>query len=249
VELPDVVGEINSFPKLNHADKIRFFAWFLHYHRGLETFAGTDITKCFRDLHMEAPSSIHPFLAAMEKRKPKEIIKRKGGYCVEQKIRDELTRIYGKRAATVAVDKLLSNLLQLIPNLAERAYLDEALVCFRHKAFRASIVMTWNLAYDHLCEFVFAKHLAEFNTQLPKSFKNAGIASVSQRDHFSVLKDYEVLQVCKSANVISNSLHKVLKEKLERRNVAAHPSGVTTSQLTAEEFIKDMIENVVLKLV
>jgi len=184
----------------------------------------------------------------MEQRKPKAILKRRGGYCLERKIREDLTEKFGKRRATVAVDKLLIELPQRVPNLAERAYLDEALVCFRNGAFRAAIVMTWNLAYDHLCEFVLGKHLAAFNTQLPKTYPKAGISSISKRDDVSELKENQVLQVCRSANIVSGSLHKVLKEKLDRRNVAAHPSGVATSQLTAEEFIQDLIENVVLKL-
>jgi hypothetical protein len=41
-----------------------------------------------------------------------------------------------------------------IPDLAERSFLDEGLRCLRCKAFRASIVMTWNLAYDHLCRYI-----------------------------------------------------------------------------------------------
>jgi hypothetical protein len=45
-------------------------------------------------------------------------------------------------------------------------------------------------------------------------------------DDFQELKQSQVLQVCKSANIISGSIHKILKEKLERRNIAAHPSGV-----------------------
>ncbi len=249
MELRELVGQIDSFPRWTHADKIRFFAWFLHYHRGLETFAPGDLTKCFRDLHLQEPASVQPFLTAMAKRKPKEILKRNGGYSLERRIRDEFNQKYGKRAATVAVDKLLSDLPQLIPNLAERAYLDEALMCFRYAAFRAAIVMAWNPAYDHLCESVMAKHLADFNNQLPRSFPRADISAVSKRDDFAELKEHQVLQVCRSANIISGSLHKVLKEKLDRRNVAAHPSGVATSRLTAEEFIKDLIDNVVLKLV
>jgi hypothetical protein len=57
------------------------------------------------------------------------------------------------------------------------------------------------------------------------------------------------LQVCKSALLISGSVHKIMKEKLDRRNIAAHPSGVGTFAPTAEEYIKDLVENVVLKLV
>ena len=110
--------------------------------------------------------------------------------------------------------------------------------------------MCWNLAFDHLCEFVLKdpSRVIDFNTQLPKSFPKAGIQAVSDRDHFTELKESEVLQVCKSAGIISGSIHKILKEKLDRRNIAAHPSGAVTSQPTAEEFIKDLVENVVLKL-
>lgn len=249
MELQVLVSQIDSFPKWSHADKIRLFSWFLHLHRGLETFAPGDLTKCFDELNVQGPTSVQPYLAAMGKRKPKEILKRKSGYCLERAVREQLTQKYGKREATVAVDKLLSDLPQRIPNVTERGYLDEALVCFRFEAFRAAIVMTWNLAYDRLCEFVLAKHLAAFNIQLPRSFPRADISVVSKRDDFAELKEHQVLQVCKSATIISGSLHKVLKEKLDRRNMAAHPSGVVTSLPTAEEFIKDLIENVVLKLV
>jgi hypothetical protein len=154
----------------------------------------------------------------------------------------------GQRSATVRVHKLLSELPEKISNASEKAYLEEALICFKHKAFRAAIVMTWNLAFDHLCHLVLQSHLPAFNTQLPKSFPKADIAAVNNRDHFTELKESQVLQVCKSANIISGSVHKILKEKLDRRNLAAHASGVSIFESTAEEYIKDLVENVVLKL-
>jgi hypothetical protein len=150
----------------------------------------------------------------------------------------------------VHVDKLLSDLPAKIRIPAEKGYLEEALICFRQKAFRAAVVMSWNLAFDHLCEFVLKdqSRIASFNIQLPKSFPKADMKFVSNRDHFTELQESQVLQVCKSANIISDSVHKILKEKLTRRNIAAHPSETVTSQPTAEEFINDLVENVVLKL-
>ena len=152
--------------------------------------------------------------------------------------------------ATVYVDKLLTELPTKIQTTAERGYLEEALICFRNKAFRAAVVMCWNLAFDHLCEFVLKEpaRLADFNTQLPKSFTKADLKAVRTRDHFTELKEFQVLQVCDLANIISKSLHNILTEKLTRRNTAAHPSGTVTFQATAEEFIGDLVENVVLKL-
>jgi hypothetical protein len=86
----------------------------------------------------------------MLSRKPKEVLRDPRGYLLETRIREPLEARFGQRAATTQVDKLLAELPTRIPNLVERDFLKEALICFRHKAFRAAIVMTWNLAYDHL---------------------------------------------------------------------------------------------------
>ncbi len=63
------------------------------------------------------------------------------------------------------------------------------------------------------------------------------------------LKESEVLQVCRSANIITNDLFKIFKEKLDKRNTAAHPSSVEIAPHTAEEYVIDLVTNAVLKLV
>jgi len=63
------------------------------------------------------------------------------------------------------------------------------------------------------------------------------------------LKESEVLQVCRSATLISNDLSKIFRAKLDKRNTAAHPSTVEIAPHTTEEYIIDLITNGVLKLV
>ena len=247
-ELEDILTGVPGFSNWTHADRIKFFAWFIHSKRGRERFMPADITACYNELTMQQPSSVSPFLAQMEKRKPKEVLRDKKGYYLEKRVKDALETKYGQRAATVQTDKALTELPAKIPSIAERDFLNEALICFRHKAFRAAIVMTWNLAYDHLCEYVLAKHLVDFNTQLPKSYPKADISAVAKKEDFSELKESQVLQVCRSANITSKDVHKVLKEKLDRRNSYAHPSTLTCAPQTAEEYIIDLINNVVLLL-
>jgi hypothetical protein len=108
--------------------------------------------------------------------------------------------------------------------------------------------MTWNLAFDHLCQHVMRQHLQAFNDQLPKSFPKADVQKIEKREDFTELKESQVLQVCKSAGIISATTHKLLKEKLDRRNMAAHPSGMPIIQPTAEEFIRDLVENFILRI-
>jgi hypothetical protein len=134
------------------ADQYLDWAWFLTACEGKETFTGADVCAGYEALGVKIP----PFL----KTKGGEL--RSSGlllgagtnvYKLEKRTRDALDKKFGSlktRESTVAVIEVLTNLPQLVPNLVERAYLDEALICFRHAAFRAAIVMAWNLAYDHL---------------------------------------------------------------------------------------------------
>ena len=249
MEVEHLAQLVSDFNELNHAERIKLFGWFLHRQKNQDSFSADEIGTCYDRCHLARPSAIRPFLVAMIKRKPPEALLRGDRFCLEARIRQRCDEQYGQRPATIYVNQLLTSVPARIPNLAERVYMEEALICFRHKAFRASIVMCWNLAFDHLCQFVLAKHLPAFNAQLPKSFPKASIAAVTKREDFHCLKEFEVLQISASARIISGSLHKIMKEKLDRRNIAAHPSGAVISEPTAEEFVRDLIENAVLQLV
>ena len=113
--------------------------------------------------------------------------------------------------------------------------------------------MTWNLSYHHLCNYVLNNHLGEFNTYWPTQFQKnhakAKIQMIGKYDDFSELKESEVIQICRAANIITQDVNKILKEKLDKRNSAAHPSSIEIKPHTAEEYIIDLITNVVLKLV
>ena len=248
MNLTDAVAQMSDFASWKHVDKIRFFCWHLHAHRGLATIQPAHVRACFDELHLDPPASVNPFFKSLVDRRPRELLKNASGYRLEQRVREEFDSKYGRREATVHVDDLLTSLLPRVGNADQRAYLEETLTCFRRSAFRASVVMAWNLAYDHLCNAVLIKHQAAFNAQLPKSFPKADIQTVAQRDEFTALKESQVLQVCKSAGIITNPLFKNLSSRLDKRNAAAHPSGVAINRLTAEEFISDLIENVVLKV-
>ena len=247
--MSDFVSSIKGFECLNHTEKIKFFCWYVLNHKGCSTFTARIISECFSEIQASPPSSVASFLSSLSSRKPPILLKKTdGSYVLERRTKETLDKKYGKRESTVVVERILTELPGKVHEAVERAYLEEALVCFRHGAFRASIVMVWNLAFDHLCQIVLAKKLAEFNAQLPRTCPKAKIQVITSRDDLTDFKESEVLQVCRSAGIVTGNLDKVLKEKLNRRNIAAHPSGVQTTQLTAEEFIRDLVENVVLKI-
>lgn len=248
ITLTDFVSGVHGFANTTHADRILAFAWYLQRLASKNPFTASDIAHCFKESSTAPPSAVSPFLLSMAKRRRPLVLKRGVGYTLEQQALRRLDDRFGQRQTAINVHQLLAELPSRITLSDEREYLEEALVCYRSGAFRAAIVMSWNLAYAHLCNIVLARHLSPFNSQLPKSFPKADISSVGKAADFQELKESQVLHVCKSAGIISSSLHKVMKEKLDRRNISAHPSGIQVTQLTAEEFIRDLVDNVVLML-
>lgn len=236
----------------SHADRIRFFAWFIYRNQGREVFTSSDIARCFHELSLQKPSNISAFLAQMSEGKAKQLLRGRDGYRLEMVQLERLDSKFGARSITIEITKLLEELPNRVPNVAEREFLKEALICYRHGAFRAAIVMSWNLAFDHLLHFVLKHHLSAFNSQWPKNFpkqnQKARVQQIATRDDFSELKESEVLTICKSAAIITPDLSRILDEKLGKRNSAAHPSTVTIGQIQAEGVIDDLVNNVVLKL-
>lgn len=247
MELVDFVQHaVPGLSDWKHADKIRFFAWYIHVHQGQAQFTPADIRRCYDTLHLDKPASIDTFIRAMVERSPRETLKNGSGYRLEARVRSVFDNKYGQRASTLLVDNLLSDLPTRVPNLTERKYLDETLRCFRAGAFRGTIIMAWNLAYSHLCTHVFTKRLSDFNAALPRVHPR--LTPVAQQEDFAEMKESQVIQACRTANITSKNMGQILQEKLARRNMAAHPSEVEIDRLTAEETIKSLVENVVLKL-
>jgi hypothetical protein len=251
-QLEQLTRPIKGFTGWSHAEKIKFFGWYLHSHRKQDRFSPADIRSCYDALDDEKPSNVNPYIQTLEGKKPKEILRDSRGLYLPKAVRDDFEQRYGTRDITIQVTKLLEDLPGKVPDLAERTFLDEALVCFRHAAFRAAVVMTWNLAYHHLCDYVLRKKLPEFNARWPLVYQGhhkKGTKQIASMDDFTEeLKESEVIEICNSAGIITKDMHRILTEKLGKRNSAAHPSSIKIEQLQAEAFIDDLVKNVVLKL-
>lgn len=234
----------------SHSEKIKIFGWWLHVHDGRPYFSGADILKCYDALDFARPSAIGPYLAPLVDKK--EVLKSSAGYRLAHQVRDALDAALGKAASTVAVNQQITALATQLPTLAERAYFQEMLLCHDQGARRAAIVMTWNVAYSHLCDHVLNKRLADFNARWPLTFqgmhKNKTLAIATMDDINDLLKESEFLRVCRDANIITTNIYNVMDGALKKRNAAAHPSTVVIDQLQTDAYISDLIQNVVLKI-
>jgi hypothetical protein len=248
--LADLVALASDFDTLAPRDKICLLAWHLHVHRGVEIFGNAQIRACFREIDAIEPA-ISGYLPQMADKRTPDLVRSRGGYRLERAVRAALDKKYGQSPATVAVTKLLADLPAKVPDIAERAFLQEALDCYKVCAYRAATIMTWNLAFDHLVRWVLAdgKRLAAFNTALSKRFPKKAALSIARITDFEELKESEIIDVCGTAALFSHNVVEILREKLKRRNIAAHPSSVVVTQPQADDAITDLVNNVVLALV
>jgi hypothetical protein len=250
MKLEDLIGVAGP---LGHADRILLFGWWLHVHVGKATFMPADVNKCYHVLHLALPSgSLGPYVAQLQK--TGQLLKNAVGYRLESTARAAAEKKYGQRPVTVAITAILDSLPAKLPDLAERTYLDEALICYRNNAFRAAIVMTWNLAYAHLCDHIVNTRLTDFNARWQQDYKGDhknGIRRITIVQDFAdeELKEHKVLKLCLDAGIVTRNVFNVLDPGLKRRNAAAHPSGVHIDQIQTDAYISDLIVNAALKIV
>ena len=249
MELSELTQDIRGLAKWSHAKKIVLFGWHLHRNKGRDRFKQPDIRACYDALHLDKPSDVSPYLHRLATKKNKELLRDSRGYYLSSAARKGLDSRFEQKAASVKIRKILSDLAGKLSDEAESKFLSEAIVCFQSGAFRAAIVMTWNLAFFHFATWIFDNHLAAFNAAVSKRYpKNKD--QVGKLDDFSDLfKEYQVIEIARTAGFITGNTKKILHEKLVKRNMAAHPSSVEITQVQAEEVIVDLVSNVMLKMV
>lgn len=246
--IDDFAQLVSGLSGMSHVERIKHFGWFVLTQEKKARFTAADVIRCYDQLHMVKPGNVHSQLQQLMDKRPPDVLKDTGGYRLEARARDQLDGKYAARPATMAVEGMLQALPGKVSDEAERLFLSEALTCFRNRAFRAAIVMTWNLAYDHLLNWVLGNHLAAFNAAIPVRYSKRVGVTMAKKDDFEEFKEHEVIEVCGTAAIINSNTKKILNEKLNRRNMAAHPSLVEITQYQAEDAITDLVNNIILRL-
>lgn len=243
----DFAGAQAGFYRKSAVDQLLAFAWFAEVQQGRASFDALYMRQCFKDAGIEPPD-MSVYLSRLAAKKPPQLIKEKGGYRLAGAVRRSLDSRFGGDPTTAAVAKALTDLPAKLPDLAEREFLAEALNCYRVRAFRATIVMVWNLAYDHLVRWVFAdpNRLQSLNAGIASKYPKKILVVVKLED-LDALKESEFIEAARVGKILDKNSFQILEEKLRRRNMAAHPSRVVISQHSADDMITDLVTNIVLR--
>jgi hypothetical protein len=246
-DLRSFVAGVPGFAEMGHADKVRLFAWLQHHLFKKDRFSTADINWCYDKLSFE-PSNTSQYLKNLEK--SGELLKDTNGYRSEGKFRADYDTKYGVHQVTLQVRDLVKNLVNDLPELAEKDIYQEAMTCLKYDAGRAAMIMVWNIAFYHLCQLILKHRLKDFNDRMPTRFpgkwKAANGPFIKKYEDFGdEMNESQVIEVVNSAGIIDGNMYKVYSAALGKRNSVAHPSTQHVTQVAAEGYIDELINNTV----
>ncbi|YBV97007.1 hypothetical protein M1D80_08920 [Phyllobacteriaceae bacterium JZ32] len=230
----------------NDRDLTSFFVYFLTVEQGKEAATAKSLTECFTACDLNVPARLSAYLSEGLKGAIKRYIKTPSGYRLHRTFSDTLLERFGSSRVVLQISAELRSLERNFEEGPKKRFLAEAVDCFEANANRAAIIMTWILAVDHLFDHVLSSKLNEFNAALAAN-PDKRIKKAFTKDDLSELKESKFIELCRSANIISNDIRKILEDALGTRNTAAHPSSVEMTRSKSISVIEDLVINVIKK--
>lgn len=250
-KLETFISQFPNFYDLKLSDQIDYYVYYLTVEENAGGTQATQIRECFLLCDLTPYTNISQYLINNLKGKnklPPKFLRIKDKYQLHRSLKQQIESNFSDKPHSISISKSLRDLLSHVNNAIENDFLKEAINCFEIGAYRATIIMTWNLTIDHLYEYILNHKLADFNNVLSKNTdKRIKITSVNIKDDFNEIPENKFIEFTKSANIISNDIRKILDTKLGIRNTSAHPSNIKILESKAIEFVEDLITNVIMK--
>ncbi|MGN6567135.1 MAG: hypothetical protein ACTHJ0_04245 [Flavipsychrobacter sp.] len=237
---------IEDFSSLTQLEQVKLMGYFYCNANSVDIFLPSNLKECFVNANLRVPSNIPQYISRLSIGAPPFFIKKSKGYSLHRNFKKELDDIYKGSKHQQHISTQLRELLLNINSPQQKIFLEEAISCFEIKCYRSAIVMTWLLSMDIMYEFVLLKHIEDFNNAIQIHGKYKKI-TIKKKEDFSDIKEADFLELLRVSKIISTDYRKVLEEKLNIRNTAAHPNTIIVKELKAIAFIEDLVENVILK--
>jgi hypothetical protein len=241
-------NSIDDPANLKEADLIDLFVYYLTVEAGKDAANATSVADCFKACDLTPPNTTAVYLTRGLKSVPQKFVKVDGGYKLYRHHREMISKRLGAERVVAQTSIELRKLEAKLAEGSKKGFLKETIDCFEAGANRATIIMCWILAMDHLFELAFAKHLSSFNAELAKvTDRRVKVSVITSHDDFSEIPEGKFIELLRGSGAISNDVRKILDQKLGTRNSCAHPSGITINGSKVIDFVEDLVDNVILK--
>jgi hypothetical protein len=151
---------IRDVAGLRQSELIAYFVYYLTVEAGASCATPAEINRCFLECDLQPPANTSARLSQYASGSSRRFLKVSGGYRLHRAYREEIARRLGNLPVAFQTSETLRRLETKFTEEHEKAFLAELINCFEVGANRASIVLCWILAIDHLYDYVTAHHLS-----------------------------------------------------------------------------------------
>lgn len=243
-KLSEFINKIEYFNSAKHPQKIIIFGYYVTKIANKPYFDQKLIRQCYELLDDSLPVNVTDSLNKLKDNG--KLVVANGGYRIAKSEADELDKFLLQSKPTASASHELEKLRKKLVNI-NNEFVNEALECFRVKAWHAIVVLVWIITIDHLQDYIIKKNLIEFNRVLQQNgyYKNI---TISKKEDFEDIKDSDLIVVLRTLGWITGGQMKILEGKLNFRNSYAHPSTLILTESMTVSFVEDLMLNVVLKI-
>jgi len=228
------------------ASLVGYFVYYLTVEQGAADVTPAQVGQCFTDCDLTIPGRLRTYLSEGVSSKPQRYVRTKNGYRLQRHFAHQMSGKLGANRIVAQTSADLRDLEGLFADGDTKVFLREVIDCFEAGANRAAVIMAWVLTFDHFLNYVFANKLAEFNAALAMN-PDKKVKAVTVIEDFEDLREARIIELCRSAGIITNGVRKILDDALGTRNSAAHPSNVKIARSKAISVIEDLVTNVIKK--
>ena len=123
------------------------------------------------------------------------------------------------------------------------AFIEEAIVCFEARQYRAAVVFSWVGAVSVLKQHVFTNKLAEFNKEASRRDGKWRVAKTA--DDIGRMKEHDFLDVLEAIGVVGKNVKMTLQNHcLQLRNSCGHPNSLKIAENSVSAHIEKLVLNV-----
>ena len=141
----------------------------------------------------------------------------------------------------MVASSLRANLVT-ISDLDTQSFVEEAIVCFETRQYRAAVVLSWVGAVSVLQNHVVNHKLNDFNIEAAKRNPKWKIAKNS--DDLGLIKEDTFLDILQAISVVGKNVKQELKKALTLRNGCGHPNSLKLAEHKVSAHVEDLILNV-----
>jgi hypothetical protein len=148
----------------------------------------------------------------------------------------------GLPVADVEVEHDVGTLEQVARTIIEteiRDYVNEAVLCLKAGALRASVVFLWSGTVREIQTRLLTHPVAALNASLKRHDPKA--RDVTKLDHFAYIKDSHTLLAAQDLGILDKNERETLEEALDLRNRSGHPGKYKPGPKKVSSFIEDIV--------